>query len=98
MSSVSHAVCVEGSCALVKADWPQSYIYIHYKLFDTVSKNTPVEDGVCYVLLTWVRLCLHAPLFKNGISSCRKLVFSIGTVTVIYCSDSAYREHKFSTT
>ena len=73
MSSVSHAVCVEGSCALVKADWPQSYIYIHYKLFDTVSKNTPVEDGVCYVLLTWVRLCLHAPLFKNGISSCRKL-------------------------
>jgi len=42
---------------------------------------TPAEDGVCYVLLTWVRVYLCAPFFKNGISSCRKLVFSIGTVT-----------------
>jgi len=27
MSSVSHGVCVEGSCALVKADLPRGYIF-----------------------------------------------------------------------
>jgi hypothetical protein len=58
MSSVSHAVCVEESCALVRPICPGA-IYSHFRLFDTVSTFTPAEDGVCYVLLTWVRAILH---------------------------------------
>jgi hypothetical protein len=66
-------------------------IYTHYKLFDTVSTYTPVEDGVCCVLLTWVHVCLCALFFRNGISSCRKLVFSVGTVTVLHHFFSIHR-------